>query len=56
MRLANVIVERFKEHSVIRAWDLGNECNVMGAATREQAWVWTAGWPVRSAVRIRPEW
>ena len=43
IRLARALVGRFKEYPAIKAWDLGNECNVMGLATREQAWLWTAG-------------
>lgn len=42
VRLVRAIVRRFKGHPAIKAWDLGNECNVMGAATREEAWLWTA--------------
>lgn len=41
-RFIHAFVERFRRHPAIRAWDLGNECNCMGQATREQAWVWTA--------------
>ncbi len=42
IRFARTLVSRFKTQAVIKAWDLGNECNVMGQATREQAWLWTA--------------
>lgn len=49
VRLVRAIVRRFKNHSAIRAWDLGNECNVMGAATREEAWLWTA--TISNAIR-----
>jgi hypothetical protein len=41
-RLATRLVRDFRDHPAIVAWDLGNECNVMGEATRAQAWVWTA--------------
>jgi hypothetical protein len=50
IRFARAFVERFKKHPAIRAWDLGNECNVMGRATREQAWVWASG--LTNAIRV----
>ncbi len=43
LRLVREFVKYFKDHPAILAWDLGNECNCMGAATAEQSWVWTAG-------------
>jgi len=42
IRFVRTFVERFKAHPAIKAWDLGNECNCLGAATREQAWLWSA--------------
>lgn len=42
VRFIKVLVHAFKSRPAIRAWDLGNECNVMGTATREQAWLWTS--------------
>ncbi len=42
LRFINRFVEHFKAHPAIVGWDLGNECNCLGAATREQAWTWTA--------------
>jgi hypothetical protein len=42
IRFVKFFVRRFREHPAILAWDLGNECNCMGPANREQAWVWTA--------------
>lgn len=42
VRLVKTLVNAFKDHPAIAAWDLGNECNCMGAATQQQAWVWTA--------------
>ena len=33
IRFARTVVSRFKTRAVIKAWDLGNECNVMGPAT-----------------------
>lgn len=35
-------IERFKDNATIYAWDLGNECNSMGAADRINAANWTA--------------
>lgn len=43
IRFVRRFVETFKTHPAIAAWDLGNECNVMGQnPTPEQAWLWTA--------------
>ncbi|PAW79482.1 MAG: hypothetical protein B9S32_02785 [Verrucomicrobia bacterium Tous-C9LFEB] len=50
VRMVRAIVRRFKDHPAIHAWDLGNECNCMGAATREEAWVWTN--TIASAIRV----
>ena len=41
-RLVQYFARRFHDHPAILAWDLGNECNVMGPVTREQAWAWTS--------------
>jgi endo-1,4-beta-mannosidase len=48
-RLVKYIVQHSRDHPAILAWDLGNECNVMGPTTREQAWVWTAA--ITNAIR-----
>jgi hypothetical protein len=40
-RFVSCFVNAFKHHPAISAWDLGNECNAMGSASREQAWLWT---------------
>lgn len=48
-RFARHFVRSFREHPAILAWDLGNECNCMGPATREQAWVWTSA--ITNAIR-----
>lgn len=55
-RMITTIVGRLRKHSAVRAWDLGNECNCMGAATREQAWLWTSTLAntIRSADPSRP--
>ena len=50
VRFVRHFVETFKDHPAIAAWDLGNECNVMGQnPTAEQAWLWTAA--ISSAIR-----
>ncbi|EIP99119.1 endo-beta-mannanase [Opitutaceae bacterium TAV1] len=56
LRFVRAFVTRHREHPAIRAWDLGNECNCMGSATRQQAWVWTAALAssVRAADPTRP--
>lgn len=48
-RFVKYFVQRFREHPAILAWDLGNECNVMGPTTREQSWVWTSA--ITNAIR-----
>ena len=55
-RMATRLVREFRDHRAIVAWDLGNECNCMGTANREQAWVWTATLTgaIRSADPERP--
>lgn len=43
VRLVRTLVRRFKTHSAVLAWDLGNECNVMAEVpSRQAAWAWTA--------------
>ncbi|MFA6959628.1 MAG: hypothetical protein WC205_02635 [Opitutaceae bacterium] len=42
VRLIRALVVHHRDQPAIRAWDLGNECNCLGPATREQAWLWTA--------------
>jgi len=56
VRFVKVLVGEYRNHPAIRAWDLGNECNVMGQATREQAWLWTSTLAdaIRSADPNRP--
>lgn len=49
VRLVRFLVRTFKDHSSILAWDLGNECNCMAPATREEAWIWTHA--ITSAIR-----
>jgi len=41
-RFVRAFVHCFKNHKAVLAWDLGNECNVLGGSvSREQALVWT---------------
>lgn len=56
MRLVHRLVEHCRNHSAIYAWDLGNECNVMGPANAAQSWVWTAAIAnsIRAADQTRP--
>ncbi|MDD2708881.1 MAG: beta-mannanase [Verrucomicrobiae bacterium] len=42
VRFARYFVNRMKHDQAITAWELGNECNCMGSANREQAWLWTS--------------
>ncbi|MEN6403663.1 MAG: beta-mannanase, partial [Armatimonadia bacterium] len=42
VRFVREFVREFKDHPAIAAWDLGNECNCMGRASRDQAYTWTA--------------
>jgi len=42
-------VSRFKDRAAVYAWDLGNECNCMGSASRIQAANWTA--TIANAIR-----
>jgi hypothetical protein len=43
IRLVRNMVHEFKNHPAVLAWDLGNECNVMGEVPNYQAaYVWSA--------------
>jgi len=53
MRFIHEFVRRFKDHPAVLAWDLGNECNCMGAAAREEAWVWAAS--IVNAIRAEDQ-
>lgn len=56
LRFIKTFVNHFKDHPAIHAWDLGNECNCLAKASREQAWLWTStvSNAVRSADPTRP--
>lgn len=49
VRLVRVVVGSFRNHPAIAGWDLGNECNCMGKATRDEAAAWTAA--IANAIR-----
>lgn len=50
VQFCETFVKYFKDKPSIVAWDLGNECNCMGAAsTREEGWWWT--YTIASAIR-----
>ncbi|MBI3948663.1 MAG: beta-mannanase [Armatimonadetes bacterium] len=49
LRFVRHFVGTFKGHPAIAGWDLGNECNCMGSANRDQAFVWTAA--ITNAIR-----
>ena len=50
VRFVRHFVQTFKDQPAIAAWDLGNECNVMGQnPSVEQAWLWTAS--ITNAIR-----
>ncbi len=42
VRFVRYMVRHFKDKPAIAAWDLGNECNCMGGADRNAAYLWTA--------------
>ena len=41
VKMVRHIVRKMKYHSAIVAWSVGNECNCMAPADRDQAWLWT---------------
>lgn len=50
-RFARALVRAMKNHTAIIAWDLGNECNCMGAVeSQAQAWNWLN--TISSAIRM----
>ena len=42
VRFVREFVREFKDHPAIAAWDLGNECNCMGRATQDEAFIWSS--------------
>ena len=40
VRFVRKFVRELKDHPAIAGWDLGNECNCMGAANPHQSWLW----------------
>jgi hypothetical protein len=42
IRFVRYMVRRFKDHPAIGAWDLGNECNCLGDANHDDAFVWAS--------------
>lgn len=42
IRFVRYMVRRFKDHPAIGAWDLGNECNCLGDADKDDAFVWAS--------------
>lgn len=42
LRFVRYMVKRFKHHSAIAAWDLGNECNCLQETPLEENYRWTA--------------
>lgn len=49
LRFIKCFVARFRECQTISGWGLGNECNVMGGATQDEAYTWTA--TISNAIR-----
>ena len=50
VRFVRHFVREMKSHSAIAAWDVGNECNCLGEATRSEAWTWL--YEITSAIRL----
>ena len=50
VRFVRHFVAALKDHPAIAAWDLGNECNVMGAKSRADAWRWLD--EISAAIRL----
>lgn len=56
VRFVKRFIEKMRSQNAIFAWDLGNECNCMAPATRDEAYVWSAtiGNTIRAADSSRP--
>lgn len=50
IRFVRYMVRRFHDHPAIHAWDLGNECNCMGNATHDDAYLWAHA--ITSAIKL----
>lgn len=51
IKYVRYMVRRFKTHPAIAAWDLGNECNCMGAvAGRDGAYLWVSA--ITNAIKV----
>ena len=50
VRFVRHFVREMKSRSAIAAWDVGNECNCLGEATRSEAWTWL--YEITSAIRL----
>lgn len=50
LRFVRYMVKHFKYHPAIGAWDLGNECNCLGANSADAAYVWTAA--ITNAIKL----
>lgn len=50
VRFVNYFIASLKDHPAIVAWDLGNECNVMGGVKEAESWTWMQ--TISSAIRL----
>ncbi len=50
VRFVRRFVRETRDRPAIVAWDVGNECNCMGRATREEAWAWLH--EITAAIRV----
>lgn len=51
VKFVKYMVNRFKEHNAIVAWDLGNECNCMGTVScSEDSYVWMS--TITNAIKV----
>ncbi len=54
VRFVRYFVRQLKDHPAVAAWDLGNECNCLGAAaSSDEAWTWTNA--IASAIRLEDD-
>lgn len=50
VRFVRHFVREMKGHPAITAWDVGNECNCLGGASRTEAWTWL--YEITAAIRL----